>query len=361
MSQIVGIDISEHNKVSWDKIQKSYDAGEIGFVVIRAGYGVASGMKEDSQFKLNQSEARKRGIPRQFYGYAYPGRSNGDVQARAFATITGPLENGESISLDMEDDTTYGRALVASDVAWSKLFLDTANSLLGVKGLVYMNASMLKRFDWSPLSNADYGLWIASYGVNDGLPHTKPSISPWKNVAMWQYTSQANLGGISPVDANIFFGDKGTFLKYGRQGVNTVPKPEPPQSTSPIQYTLVRDIPGYLTAADASARKNSNSTAPSGTLYVYNQANGMINVTRTAGTPGWWINPADNVASNKVGIVIINGQWHVRVGPSVGYSARDGVVLAGQRYEAEIQPNGWAKISFRGKVGYIASNSYRKV
>lgn len=63
------------------------------------------------------------------------------------------------------------------------------------------------------------------------------------------------------------------------------------------QYTVNKSIPGYTTSAKAAARSGSNSTVPPGTYAVFNQAAGMINVTRKAGVPGWWINPGDNVVA----------------------------------------------------------------
>jgi len=43
--------------------------------------------------------------------------------------------------------------------------------------------------------------WIASYGVNDGAPHTKPNIDA---VDLWQYTSTGKLDGITGnVDLNV--------------------------------------------------------------------------------------------------------------------------------------------------------------
>lgn len=224
MAEIKGIDISVHQgTVNWDAIKRDVD-----FVVIRAGYG---GGGRDGQFARNWSEARRLGIPRQAYFYAYPGRSSGRAQAEEFFNIVGALQPGESISLDIEDDTAYGRALVASDVQWCLDFLNRCKELFGVKGLIYMNSNVLGRFDWNPVKNADYGLWIANYGANSGTPGTRPGSGVWPFWAMWQYTSRANLGGISPVDANIFSGDVAAFLKYGLQG--SAPTPTPPAPAGP--------------------------------------------------------------------------------------------------------------------------------
>lgn len=239
MAEIQGIDISRHQgRVDWDAIQR-----DCNFVILRAGYG---GGGVDEQFPRNRDEARNRGIPRQFYFYAYPGRSSGRAQAEEFFQRTGALKAGESISLDIEDDPVFGRNLVPSDVQWCLDFLNRCKELFGVKPLIYMNSSTLSRFDWTPVKNGDFGLWVANYGANDGQPHSRPSSGVWPFWALWQYTSRGNKGGVSPVDVNIFSGDKAAFLKYGLAGAAPTPSPKPqpvpPAHTRPAtRYTVQKN------------------------------------------------------------------------------------------------------------------------
>lgn len=56
-------------------------------------------------------------------------------------------------------------------------------------------------------------------------------------------------------------------------------------------FTVGHEVPGYVTADDAMAGRNSNSTVPVGTYAVFNRWHGAVNVTRQAGVPGWWLNP----------------------------------------------------------------------
>lgn len=60
------------------------------------------------------------------------------------------------------------------------------------------------------------------------------------------------------------------------------------------KYKVVVAVKGYYTSADAKNRKSPRTTVRIGTYYVYNKYNGMVNVTSKSGTPGSWINPADN-------------------------------------------------------------------
>jgi lysozyme len=234
MSQINGIDISfAQGQVDLGRLMNQWGAK---FVIIRAGYGGAQA--PDVQLAHNRDQARALGVPHQFYFFAYPGRSSGADQARQFHQFVGDLQPGESVSLDMEDEISYGRRLVASDVAWAKEFLDTAKDLFGVKPLIYMNSDVKGRFDWSPVAKADYGLWLANYGINDGVAHTAPDPAPWSFWAIWQYSS-------NPIDKDIFSGDESAFLKYGKGGSPSpapspapAPAPTPPPASAGQNYTV---------------------------------------------------------------------------------------------------------------------------
>lgn len=294
------IDVSEHNGVlNWDAIDAAVKSGELGGVIIRAGYGTATGVQRDAQFIKNRDQARAKGIPRQFYMFAYPGRSGGNIQAQGMAAIVGQLQAGESISLDMEDEPTYGRTLTVADVDWALNFCLNIRDILGVKPLVYMNSNVLSRFDWSKVVSQDFGLWIANYGKNNGQPNGDgPASDEWPFWAVWQYTSKASIAGISPVDANVFNGDAAAFLKYGAgkdAPIPAAPIPAPsPVSGLGTSYIVRTTVPGYYTAADAQAGRSQAGQVAPGAYFVFNQAMGMVNVTSKPGVPGSWINPANN-------------------------------------------------------------------
>lgn len=64
-------------------------------------------------------------------------------------------------------------------------------------------------------------------------------------------------------------------------------------------YEVVKDIRGYISAADAMAGTNAKTTVTAGKYYIYKTSNGAKNISKTAGTAGSWINPADNVKEDK--------------------------------------------------------------
>lgn len=70
-------------------------------------------------------------------------------------------------------------------------------------------------------------------------------------------------------------------------------------TTKDETYKLVKACPIYMNSANAANRKNSVGTYAAGTYYVFNESNGMINITKTKGVAGGWINPADNKTSSS--------------------------------------------------------------
>lgn len=67
-------------------------------------------------------------------------------------------------------------------------------------------------------------------------------------------------------------------------------------------YELYREAKKYSTALDASSMTNNVGTATPGRYYIYNTSGDMLNLTQTIGTPGFWMNPAQNAYTSFYGI-----------------------------------------------------------
>ncbi len=63
------------------------------------------------------------------------------------------------------------------------------------------------------------------------------------------------------------------------------------------KYEVKQALTGFYTALDAKNHLDPRTTVQKGTYYIFNRADGMINVTKQKGIPGSWINPGD-VANN---------------------------------------------------------------
>lgn len=201
-----GPDISTYQgDVDFDVLKNNVD-----FVMIRASYGC--GFKQsninnyrDSKFDRNRSEARRVGLARGFYHYAYPQYNSPEEEADYFKWILGDLEPGEVIALDFEED------FFGDKVDWCLRFLTKMESYYGFKPLLYISLSTSISNNWKPVIEKDFGLWVAVWDGNDEFPQT-----PWPVVAMKQYTNSQDVNGINSLcDFNIFNGDVEVFKKYG--------------------------------------------------------------------------------------------------------------------------------------------------
>ena len=66
------------------------------------------------------------------------------------------------------------------------------------------------------------------------------------------------------------------------------------------KYEVIVDkISVYTNANNAKNNKSSVGTWSKGTYYIFNEAYGMINITKTKGQAGAWINPANNVIKEE--------------------------------------------------------------
>lgn len=92
-------------------------------------------------------------------------------------------------------------------------------------------------------------------------------------------------------------------------------------------YELTVSCPIYMNADNAKNRKNSVGIYPAGNYYIYNHSNGMINVTKNAGSPGGWINPDDNKTAGSFTPYTVKvdvGSLNIRTGPGTNYSVAAG-------------------------------------
>lgn len=136
-------------------------------------------------------------------------------------------------------------------------------------------------------SNVEVGeyLWMSGHCavyIGDGLCVECTPI--WKNGV--QITAVANIGKKSGYNSR-------TWTKHGKLPYITYEKEEVEEVK---QYKIIVDkIPVYTNSSNAKNNKSSVGTWSKGTYYIFNKANGMINITNEIGSAGAWINPADNV------------------------------------------------------------------
>lgn len=225
-----GIDISHH--------QKGIDLGaiDVDFVICKAteGNGYTDEMC-DTFYQKAKSLGKKLGV----YHFARPDLGNtAEAEADWFIKETLGYHKEAMLVLDWESGDL-------TNVAWAKAWLDRVYSKTGVKPVIYMSASVMHGADWSSVVKADYGLWVANYGTNNGTAQEavfdRYPLKYWSFYALWQYTSVGRLNGYNGnLDLNYFSGDSSAWNKYAG-GSPSSSKPSNPVETKSTE-DLAREV-----------------------------------------------------------------------------------------------------------------------
>lgn len=253
-----GIDISHYqNGLDLSKVKPD-------FVIIKATEGVSMVDKKCDGF---YQKAKSLGILRGVYHFARPNKNKAVDEANFFVRNIKGYINDAILVLDFEKDT--------SNTDWAYDFLSTVYKLTGVKPIIYMSASVMKSNDWSKVANADYGLWVANYGTNNGTMQEKAfnkyPLKYWKFYCLWQYTSKGKVNGYNEnLDLDVFYGDKNAWNKYGNiSNINKViPVTPSKKSNEEIAIEVINGKWG-----NGEVRKNNLNKAG----YNYNEIQKLVN------------------------------------------------------------------------------------
>lgn len=199
-----GLDVSHwQGSISWTKVPLEYE-----FVIMKCTQGVTI---TDPTFLQNKAGVRKSG---RLCGYYHFAELNDPVkEANFFLSKVGDIEAGELLVLDSE---------TGQSPDWCLKFLNQVFLKAGFRPLLYINSSTAKSKDWSRVIAGNYGLWIASYGLNlPVLSPISPAIGGWPFYAIWQYSSRGKVQGVPSTycDLNYSKMDIATLKKYGKQVV----------------------------------------------------------------------------------------------------------------------------------------------
>ncbi len=219
---ITGNDLSQfQGDVGFDVFKNNAN-----FVIVKTTEGTGF---IDPKFKRNQSEARRVGLPLGYYHFARPDLGNApEREADDFLAVCGQLQAGEVLALDYEPQNQK-----PEDVLWCLNFLNRIQSKTQVKPFIYLNQAQVKKFNWKPVADADYALWIAAYTYDPA--NNNFLTGAWPSAVMQQWTDVQSVPGIpnkADADGDVFFGDVNTFKKYGYNPVT----PVPPQTDYKARY-----------------------------------------------------------------------------------------------------------------------------
>ena len=143
-----------------------------------------------------------------FYHFARP-INDAVTEADFFIKNTKGYFNDGIPVLDWEAENKW-------DVAWAKRWLDRVFQQTGVRPYIYMSEYVENSYDWTPVSEANYKIWVAKYRDNDpdynydmSKSGVMPYVKNWKNgdFIMWQWTSSGRLDGYDGnLDCDYFCG-----------------------------------------------------------------------------------------------------------------------------------------------------------
>ena len=203
-----GIDVSHHqNTIDWATVAKS----DIGFVIIRAGYGGNWTDQDDREFLNNVKACEEYNIPYGLYLYSYASEIDNDDssaqnEARHMLRLIDQIEQynyspnlGTKVFIDMEDNSVVNagkeQLTNVSDTFCSQI---EAN---GYSCGIYANKTWLTNHLNAQELVKKYDIWLAEW-----LPVPSPSFGYAKNqkptynltpYKYWQFASDGHLNGIN--------------------------------------------------------------------------------------------------------------------------------------------------------------------
>lgn len=151
---------------------------------------------KDPVFQNWAKRARAQGLRVGGYHFAQPNGGDAVAEARWFAANLGPIQRRDfRPALDLEANA--GGLSWSQLVTWSRAFNQEFLKQTGKLPMFYASKG------WIQAMHADVpigsGLWLAHWS-NDGRPFVPTPPSPWKNVHLHQFTSEAD--GPSPLHPN---------------------------------------------------------------------------------------------------------------------------------------------------------------
>lgn len=177
------VDVSNNNpEVDWKRVKL---AGVTG-AYIKLTEGVTY---NDPLAATHAAGAGRQKIPYGFYHYARPDHNNPDAEVKHIAKLLPKLRPQLRLALDLEDGVPvagYGR--------WAHQFSQLCKEWLGHYPVFYSYPDYIERLRLqAPVGD---GLWLASYGRNDGVEHPYVVPAPWKRAVMHQFSSECKVAGI---------------------------------------------------------------------------------------------------------------------------------------------------------------------
>lgn len=146
----------------------------------------------DPLYHLRAAQCYEYRVPFGAYHYARPSGGDAIAEADFFCDTICLLYSGDlRPALDLE----WTALPKKETVEWSRAFNHRVRKELGVWPLFYSYPAFIGNLH--PEDPIGGGLWIASYGSNDGTLHPPVIPAPWRRYVLHQFTSRGRLAGIA--------------------------------------------------------------------------------------------------------------------------------------------------------------------
>lgn len=194
------VDVSEWNEdIDWEKAR----ADDVEFAFIRCGFGQDNESQDDKYFHINMEKALAAGVKVGVYFYAYA--TDADLargEADHCIRLIDPYKDKISFPVFYDIEESKIESHLEEIVP---AFIDRMNEA-GYNAGVYLTTSWFD--DYFRDIDCSY-FWMASWGNDDGEPHTKPQ---WCDI--WQYTSKGSVHGVgyNCVDCDILYNENMKLL-----------------------------------------------------------------------------------------------------------------------------------------------------
>lgn len=190
---------------------------------------------------------------------------------------------------------------------WALTWLRTVEAAWGTKPIIYTYQYVENSYDWTNVVRENYGLWIASYTLDDtpiygfNPPAAQPTLYHWPFAVAWQYTANGHINGWNGrLDLSVVYGDLNTWHAYAGNK-QTTPKPTPQPTPQP-------------SAPDTPCDTNCVTIQPG--QYVSMFWPDWWNVSVPSGNPSI-VYPGDKVCHNDSSAATVSRTYVVQAGDTL--------------------------------------------
>lgn len=279
-----GIDVAKYQgTIDWEQVAED----GVDFVMVRVGYRASDNgeIKADTNAKYNMQEAQKNGIKVGAYFFSTATTTEEAIEEAQWTVdyiskyqITYPVAyNCEGF--EQSSSRQYGMTKEErTDVAWA--FLNEIRKQ-GYEPMFYAAKGELEadaKWETSRI-DAFYKIWVAQY---PDAPYPETKESSYSGVhAMWQYTSQGTVAGISKlVDINIAY--------FGYDDTLDAQDSEAPEEVEADVEALMnfQEVNEKVTAKDKTNLRDKPSQSSDSTVK-YTLSNGETATRTGVSSSGW--------------------------------------------------------------------------